>query len=114
MALCIATVVVVSLLMGYNKGMAVGLFSGSQAFSAVIGIEASTIRSLGLPAGEEQANLDIIPACYAVCYVFGTIGSAWVIVNLGPILLGGLEKVKRQTAELEILHQENMLSVSYN
>ena len=45
--------------------------------------------------------LDIIPACYAVCYVFGTIGSAWVIANLGPMLLGGLKKVKEETARIE-------------
>lgn len=100
-ALCIATVVVVSIVMGYDKGMAVGLFSGSQAFSAVIGVGSGTIKSLGLPADEQQAYLDIIPACYAVCYVFGTIGSAWVIANLGPRLLGGLSKVKEQTAQLE-------------
>lgn len=100
-ALCITTVVVVSLIMGYNKGMAVGLFSGSQAFSAVIGVGSSTIHSLGLPAATEKSYIDIIPACYAVCYVFGTIGSAWVIANLGPMLMGGLTKVKEQTAMLE-------------
>ncbi|MCM1504895.1 MAG: aspartate-alanine antiporter [Muribaculum sp.] len=100
-ALCITTVVAVSLIMGYNKGMAVGLFSGSQAFSAVIGVGASTIHSLGLPEATEKSYIEIIPACYAVCYVFGTIGSAWVIANLGPILLGGLSKVKEQTAKLE-------------
>lgn len=100
-ALCIATVIVVSLIMGYDKGMAVGLFSGSQAFSAVIGVGSSTIKSLGLPADTEARYLDIIPACYAVCYVFGTIGSAWVIANLGPIMMGGLKKVKEQTAALE-------------
>ncbi|MCM1337442.1 MAG: aspartate-alanine antiporter [Candidatus Amulumruptor caecigallinarius] len=99
--LCIATVVVVCLVMGYNKGMAVGLFSGSQAFSAVIGVGTGTIRSLGLPPETQKAYLDIIPACYAVCYVFGTIGSAWVIANLGPRLLGGLAKVREQTARLE-------------
>ena len=45
--------------------------------------------------------LDIIPACYAVCYVFGTVGSAWIIANLGPMLLGGLKKVKEETRRLE-------------
>lgn len=99
--LCIATVAVVSMLMGYNKGMAVGLFSGSQAFSAVIGVGSSTIKAMELPPQTQKEYLDIIPACYAVCYVFGTIGSAWIIANLGPILLGGLKKVKQQTAELE-------------
>ncbi|MCM1036249.1 MAG: aspartate-alanine antiporter [Bacteroides sp.] len=99
--LCIATVAGVSLLMGYDKGHAVGLFAGSQAFSAVIGVGSDTIRSLGLPQAREQEMLGMIPACYAVCYVFGTIGSAWVIANLGPRLLGGLKKVKEQTARLE-------------
>ncbi|MCM1094583.1 MAG: aspartate-alanine antiporter [Lachnospiraceae bacterium] len=99
--LCIATVVAVSLVMGYNKGQAVGLFSGSQAFSAVIGVGSSTIKSLGLPESQQNEMLGIIPACYAVCYVFGTIGSAWVIANFGPRLLGGLTKVKEQTAQLE-------------
>ncbi len=99
--LCIATVVVVSILMGYNKGQAVGLFSGSQAFSAVIGVGSSTIKSLGLPQEETEELISIIPACYAVCYVFGTIGSAWIIANLGPRLLGGLKRVRKQTEELE-------------
>ncbi len=99
--LCIATVAIVSLAMGYNKGQAVGLFSGSQAFSAVIGVGSSTITSLGLPKEQTDQMLGIIPACYAVCYVFGTIGSAWVIANLGPRLLGGLKKVKTVTAQLE-------------
>lgn len=99
--LCIATVVAVSLVMGYDKGQAVGLFAGSQTFSAVIGVGSNTIRSLGLPEDKMNEMLGIIPACYAVCYVFGTSGSAWVIANLGPRLLGGLKRVKEKTAELE-------------
>ncbi len=99
--LCIATVAIVSILMGYNEGQAVGLFSGSQAFSAVIGVGSSTIASLGLPKAQTDQLISIIPACYAVCYVFGTIGSAWIIANLGPRLLGGLKKVKAQTEQLE-------------
>ncbi len=99
--LCIATVIGVSVIMGYDKGRAVGLFAGSQAFSAVIGVGSSTIKSLGLSQEQTDQMLAIIPACYAVCYVFGTIGSAWIIANLGPRMLGGLTKVKAQTARLE-------------
>lgn len=99
--LCIATVVLVSIALGYDKGQAVGLFAGSQTFSAVIGVGSSTIKSLGLAPADTERMLSIIPACYAVCYVFGTIGSAWVIANLGPRLIGGLKKVKEQTALLE-------------
>ena len=88
-------------LFGYNKGIAVGVFAGAQTVSAVIGVGSDTIKSLGLPADEASRMLDIIPACYAVCYIFGTVGSAWIIANLGPILLGGLKKVKEETARLE-------------
>ncbi len=99
--LCIFTCVGISWLMGYNKGITVGVFAGSQTVSAVIGVGGDTIKSLGLPEAETEHLLEIIPACYAVCYVFGTIGSAWIIANLGPILLGGLKKVKAETARIE-------------
>ena len=88
-------------LCGYNKGIGVGVFAGAQTVSAVIGVGSDTIRSLGFSPDETQKLLAMIPACYAVCYVFGTIGSAWIIANLGPMLLGGLKKVKAETARLE-------------
>ncbi|MDE6267999.1 MAG: aspartate-alanine antiporter [Muribaculaceae bacterium] len=99
--ICIATCVGICRLMGYDKGIAVGVFAGSQTVSAVIGVGSDTIRSLGLPEADTRRMLDLIPACYAVTYIFGTIGSAWIIANLGPILLGGLKKVKAETARLE-------------
>ncbi len=99
--LCIATCVIIAKCMGYNKGVAVGIFAGSQTVSAVIGVGTDTINSLGIPEEEKRHLVELIPACYAVCYIFGTIGSAWIIANLGPILLGGLKKVKAETAKLE-------------
>lgn len=100
-AVCVGCVVGICAIMGYNKGMTVGMFAGSQTVSAVIGVGSDTIRSLGLPPDRTQKLLSIIPACYAVTYVFGTIGSAWLIANLGPVLLGGLKKVKEETQRLE-------------
>lgn len=97
----VAVVVGLSYAMGYDMGMAVGLFAGSQTVSAVIGVGGDTIRALGLPAEQTQSMLDIIPSCYAVCYIFGTIGSAWIIANLGPIILGGRKKALEETARLE-------------
>lgn len=88
-------------IMGYNKGVSAGVFAGAQTVSAVIGVGSDVIRALGLDKEETKRLLNAIPACYAVCYVFGTIGSAWVIANLGPLLLGGLNKVKAETAKLE-------------
>lgn len=88
----IGTTVGICKLLGYNKGIAVGVFAGSQTVSAVIGVGSDTIRSLGYSEEEASRMIEIIPVCYAVCYVFGTVGSAWIIANLGPILLGGLKR----------------------
>ncbi|MBD5315814.1 MAG: aspartate-alanine antiporter [Bacteroides sp.] len=97
----LAVMYLVCKMMGYDKGMAVGLFAGSQTVSAVIGSGSDTIRALGLPESQTKALIDIIPACYAVTYIFGTIGSAWIIANFGPMLLGGLSKAKAETQRLE-------------
>lgn len=99
--LCLLSVWGVALCMGYNIGEAVGLLAGSQTMSAVIGVGTDTINSLGVAEAEKQQWISIIPVCYAVTYVFGTIGSAYILANLGPWLLGGLKKVKAETAELE-------------
>lgn len=99
--LCLLSTWAVALCMGYNIGEAVGLLAGSQTMSAVIGVGTDTINSLGVSDAEKQQWISIIPVCYAVTYVFGTIGSAYILANLGPWLLGGLKKVKAETAELE-------------
>ncbi|MDE7470500.1 MAG: aspartate-alanine antiporter [Paramuribaculum sp.] len=99
--ICIGVVVGVCKLMGYNAGTALGVFAGSQTISAVIGVGSDTLKALDIDPAERDAMISMIPACYAVCYVFGTIGTAWVVANLGPRLLGGLGKVKAETAALE-------------
>ncbi|MBD5647469.1 MAG: aspartate-alanine antiporter [Desulfovibrio sp.] len=103
--LCLAVTWACAKFMGYNAGIATGLFSGAQTISAVIGIGSDTIQSVlnaGSITAEQAKNWDeMMPVCYAVTYVFGTIGSAWILGNLGPIMLGGLDKVRKQTKELE-------------
>ena len=91
----------IALAMGYNAGEAAGLLSGSQTISAVIGVADDTIRGLGISDSEKQKMLDIIPVAYAVTYIFGTAGSAWILSRLGPKMLGGMEKVKAACKELE-------------
>ncbi|MBR2318495.1 MAG: aspartate-alanine antiporter [Bacteroidaceae bacterium] len=91
----------IALVMGYNAGEAAGLLSGSQTISAVIGVADDTIRGLSVSDAEKQKMLDIIPVAYAVTYIFGTAGSAWILSKLGPKMLGGMEKVKAACRELE-------------
>jgi len=99
--LCLAVTWGCAKIMGYNAAIATGLFSGSQTISAVIGVGTDTIDTLHIPDEQKRQLIDLIPVCYAVTYVFGTIGSAWILGNLGPAMLGGLKKVRQQTKELE-------------
>ena len=46
------------------------------------------IERLGLSAAEAKAQADAIPIGYAVTYIFGTIGSAVLLAQLGPKLIG--------------------------
>ena len=98
--LCLVVTIAMGKIMGYNVGETIGLFSGSQTISAVIGVGTDTMTSMGMDAATKKAMTDIIPVAYAVTYVFGTIGSAYILANLGPWLLGGLKKVRQQTKEL--------------
>lgn len=100
--LCLAVTWACAKIMNYNAALATGLFSGAQTISAVIGVGTDTINSLpNLDAATKKEWIDIIPVCYAVTYVFGTIGSAFILGNLGPALLGGLKKVRQQTKQYE-------------
>lgn len=99
--LCLAVTWGCAKIMNYNAAIATGLFSGAQTISAVIGIGTDTIGTLSMSAAEKKEWIDLIPVCYAVTYVFGTIGSAWILGNIGPAMLGGLKKVRQQTHDLE-------------
>ena len=74
---------------------------GSQTISAVIGVASDTINQLGISEAQKATYINAIPVSYAVTYIFGTAGSAWILASLGPKLLGGLDKVKADCKELE-------------
>lgn len=99
--ICVVVCVLMARLMGYKKGTAIGLFAGSQTISAVIGVGADTISSMKIDPELKKNLIGMIPSAYAVTYVFGTIGAAWIVANLGPKLCGGLTKAKQQIAEIE-------------
>ncbi|MCF0214251.1 MAG: aspartate-alanine antiporter, partial [Muribaculaceae bacterium] len=99
--MCLAATWGCAKVLGYNAGEAAGLLAGSQTISAVIGVADSVIPGLDISKAEAQQWIDIIPVCYAVTYIFGTIGSAYILGNIGPALLGGLKKVKEQTRQYE-------------
>lgn len=95
------TVLAAAKIMGYDMGIAGGLFAGSQTASASLGLMGETLRGLDMPDADRDATVSLITACYAVTYIFGTIGTAWFLSNVGPWLLGGRNKVLAETCAIE-------------
>ena len=87
--------------MGYNAGEAAGLLAGSQTMSAVLGVAEDTIGQMNISDTDKSAMVNVMPVAYAVTYIFGTAGSAWLVSDIGPRLLGGLDYVKKACKELE-------------
>lgn len=108
--LCLLSCWGVAVVFGYNVGEAVGLLAGSQTISAVIGVSTDTIAGLGVSAQQQKEWLDMIPVSYTLTYIFGTIGSAYLLGTIGPMMLGGLAKVKAQTVELARKMNQSSLS----
>lgn len=80
--------IVAAMIAGYDLGSAAGLFAGSQTISASMGLATDAINRLGRSPEETQALLDAMPIAYAVTYIFGTVGSAIILAQIGPKLLG--------------------------
>jgi putative transport protein len=85
--LVLACVVVASVIAGYDPGFAAGLHAGSQTISASIGLATDAINGLDASAADKQAMLNHIPVAYAVTYIWGTVGTGWILATLGPKLL---------------------------
>lgn len=99
--LCFLTCFVFAKILHYNAGIATGLYAGSQTTSPVIGIAVETINSLDISALTKNSWINLVAVCYAVTYLYGTIGAVWILGTIGPKMLGGIEKVREQTRELE-------------
>lgn len=99
--MCAGVTLAIAWMMGYGKGATLGMFAGSQTCSGLLGVGSEAIQKLGLPEDVVRRELDIVPVCYAVTYIFGTLGTVILLGNFGPKLLGGLEHVKAETAALE-------------
>jgi putative transport protein len=77
----------VTTLFGYDAGTAAGLIAGSLTESATIGTAMDAISKLDLAEAEKVALNNNIPVAFAVTYLVGVIGAAWVLSQLAPKLL---------------------------
>jgi putative transport protein len=78
---------VVAGLFGYDAGTAAGLVAGSLTESATIGTAMDAIGRLDLVEVERTALNNNIPVAFAVTYLVGVIGAAWILSQLAPKLL---------------------------
>lgn len=85
--LCLAGVYIAAKVSGYGPGLAAGLLAGTQTISASIGLATDAINQSGITPEEAQKQLDQIPVAYAITYLFGTVGTGWIIAFIGPWLL---------------------------
>lgn len=102
--LCLFSVYIAATASGYGPGLAAGLLAGSHTISASIGLATDAINRLDLPAEQIQQQLDLIPVAYAVTYLFGTVGTGWIIAFLGPKLLrvNIIEECQRYEREMSV------------
>ncbi|MBD5332510.1 MAG: aspartate-alanine antiporter [Bacteroides sp.] len=99
--LILATSLGVALLFGLNPGQAAGMMAGASTASPVVGAAEDTLNSLAGDRDAVSGMIAAIPVCYAMTYVFGTLGAVWLLGYVGPAMMGGIDKIKAMTHELE-------------
>jgi AspT/YidE/YbjL antiporter-like protein len=121
---CVVSLVVayaVAKALGYDVGQAAGLLAGSQTISGLLGTAAEAINKLAIPDDEKRRLVDAMPVAYAVTYIFGTAGSAWILSSFGPKLMGGNvdaackdyeATMARQAAELRLVTRDRPASLT--
>ena len=77
----------VARMFGYDPGTAAGLVAGSLTESAAIGTAMDAIAKLDAPEAARAAMANNIAVAFAVTYLVGVIGAAWVLSQLAPRLL---------------------------
>lgn len=85
--LCLLFAYLAAVIAGYGPGLAAGLLAGSQTISASIGLATEALNNLDISPTEIQSHLDDIPVAYAITYLFGTVGTGWIVAYVGPKLL---------------------------
>jgi putative transport protein len=83
-----ATAIILGKFLGYNGALTAGLLSGGYTNSTVLGVATDLMNQSNMAPAELKASLALLPVAYAVTYPFGTVGSAYMLANIAPKLLG--------------------------
>jgi len=85
--LALGSVYAISLILGYDKGLAAGLMAGAVTESATIGSASDAINRLNIPKEVKDACVSNLAVGYSVTYLFGSAGVAWFLSQMSPTVL---------------------------
>src|SRR3954469_22389394 len=77
--LALGSVWAVSVILGYDKGLAAGLMAGAVTESATIGSASDAINQLNVSAEAKAAAVSHLAVGYSVTYLFGAAGVTWFL-----------------------------------
>lgn len=115
---CLLTAWGAALIAGFDLGNTVGLLSGANTISAVIGVATDTINQLSIDESQKQTYINQIPVAYAVTYIFGTAGTAWFLASVAPKFLS--KNIIQETKDYEktlggsILEEDSSMEAAYD
>src|SRR6185503_9378774 len=96
----LGVVLLMSRLLGFDKGLAAGLLSGALTQSSVIGTATDTINQLPLSGPEKEKLASHVPLGDAVTYLFGAGCVALLLSQIAPKFLRG--NLQQECAKKEI------------
>ena len=85
--IALATIWSISMLLGYDKGLAAGLLAGAVTESASIGSAGDAINRLDVSPEIKAAATSHIAVGYSVTYLFGSAGVTWFLSQIAPKIL---------------------------
>src|SRR4051812_21299958 len=85
--LALGSVWAISVILGYDKGLAAGLMAGAVTESATIGSASDAIYRLNIPDATKAAAVSHLAVGYSVTYLFGSAGVTWFLSQMAPKVL---------------------------
>ena len=85
--LALGSVWSISMILGYDKGLAAGLMAGAVTESATIGSASDAINRLNIPAEVKAQAVSHLAVGYSVTYLFGSAGVTWFLSQMAPKIL---------------------------
>src|SRR5215217_2392871 len=85
--IALGTIWSISMILGYDKGLAAGLLAGAVTESASIGSAGDAINRLNVTPEVKAAAVSHIAVGYSVTYLFGSAGVTWFLSQMAAKVL---------------------------